>query len=119
MIIMATNIGGIEQNQFDILIPGGGVGLLNGCSGQWGVSNDELGAQYGGFLSVCREQNREDHEATKSCVRQKCESVFGSRGLDELYDGCMWFVDWFEAADNPDIRFQQIQCPQELTSVAY
>jgi hypothetical protein len=31
----------------------------------------------------------------------------------------MWFVDWFEAADNPDIRFQQIQCPQELTSVAY
>src|SRR5690606_6216474 len=53
MIIMATNIGGIEQGQFDLLIPGGGVGQFNGCSGQWGVDNGELGAQYGGFLTEC------------------------------------------------------------------
>ena len=119
MVVMATNIGGIEQNQFDLLIPGGGVGLLNGCSGQWGVDNSELGAQYGGFLTNCRQANPENHEGVKSCVRERCEAVFGSRGLTELYDGCMWFVDWFEAADNPDIRFQQISCPSDLTSVAY
>jgi hypothetical protein len=120
MVVMATNVGGIEQNQFDLLVPGGGVGDFNGCSGQWGVDNGELGAQYGGFLSVCREQNGfENHDGVKSCVRDKCDSVFGSRGLTELYDGCMWFVDWYQAADNPDIRFQQINCPQELTSIAY
>ncbi len=116
MIVMATNIGGIQQGQFDLLIPGGGVGALNGCAGQWGVDNSELGAQYGGFLSDC---GSGDLNAAKSCMRNKCESVFGSRGLTELYDGCMWFVDWFQAADNPDFRYEQVDCPQELVSHAH
>jgi hypothetical protein len=119
MIVMASNIGGIEQGQFDLLIPGGGVGLLNGCSGQWGVSNDQLGAQYGGFLTECAQQNPENHEGAKNCVRSRCENIFQSKGFDELYDGCMWFVDWFEIADNPDFRYEEIACPQELTDAAY
>ena len=119
MIVMATNIGGIEQGQFDLLIPGGGVGIFNGCSGQWGVSNEELGAQYGGFLTVCSQQNGGNYEAVKSCVRERCESVFGSRNLTDLYNGCMWFVDWFEAADNPDFRYEPVDCPQELVNAAH
>lgn len=119
MVVMATNIGNIGQGQFDILIPGGGVGEFNACSDQWGVSNDELGAQYGGFLMQCKEQNGGDYNASRECVRSKCESVFGSRGLDELYDGCMWFVDWFESADNPQFRYQQIDCPSELYAAAH
>jgi hypothetical protein len=52
-------------------------------------------------------------------VAAKCESVFGSRGLTELYNGCMWFVDWFQAADNPDFRYTQVDCPQELVQAAH
>ena len=116
MIVMASNIGGIEQGQFDLLIPGGGVGALNGCAGQWGVSNSELGAQYGGFLSECK---GESLDATKSCMRNKCADIFQTRGLSELYDGCIWFVDWFQAADNPSFTYQPIDCPQELVNAAH
>lgn len=116
MIVMATNIGDIQQGQFDLLIPGGGVGQFNGCSTQWGVDSSQLGAQYGGFLSECKNP---DHNQTKTCMQSKCESIFGSRNLTELYEGCMWFVDWFEAADNPDFRYEQVECPQELVDAAH
>lgn len=118
MIVQASNIGGIEQGQFDILIPGGGVGLLNACSLQWGVDNSQLGEQYGGFLSTCKQQNP-DYEAAKQCVRDKCDQIFASQGLSELHDGCMWFVDWFEAADNPSFVYQSVDCPAELTQNAH
>lgn len=121
MIVQATNIGGIEQGQFDLLVPGGGVGALNGCSGQWGVDNSQLGAQYGGFLSECREGlGPEDHELIKSCMRDKCEAIFlgDNRNLTELYDGCIWFVDWFQVADNPEFVYQPISCPDELVNVS-
>jgi len=118
MIVMATNIGNIAQGQFDLLTPGGGVGDFNACSTQWGVSNGELGAQYGGFMLACREEHGwsgpEAYENSRQCVRERCESVFMSRGLTELYEGCMWYINWFRAADNPQIRYQQVQCPQVL-----
>ncbi|HEY6724322.1 MAG TPA: hypothetical protein VI197_09825 [Polyangiaceae bacterium] len=116
MIVMATNIGGIQQGQFDLLIPGGGVGDFDGCTTQWNVGAEELGARFGGFLAACPGN---DLNSRKSCVAQKCESVFGSRGLTELYNGCMWFVDWFQAADNPDFRYTQVDCPQELIQAAH
>lgn len=119
MIVMATNIGDISQGQFDILIPGGGVGQFNACSNQWGIDAAELGAQYGGFLLECKQQHGNDYAASRECTRQKCESVFGSRGLDEMYDGCMWFVDWFGAADNPSFTYQQVECPAELSAAAH
>jgi len=119
MVVMVTNIGGIQQGQFDLLVPGGGVGDFNGCSGQWGISNSELGAQYGGFLLACKEQNGFDYEQSRQCARDRCEAVFGTRGLTDLYDGCMWYMDWFAAADNPQVRYQQIDCPQELNANAH
>lgn len=46
MVVQAINIGyDVGGGQFDLLIPGGGVGAFNACSAQWGVSNEELGAQ--------------------------------------------------------------------------
>ena len=116
MIVMATNIGNIQQGQFDLLIPGGGVGDFDGCTTQWGVDSGQLGARFGGFLSACPGN---DLNSRKSCVRDKCESVFGAKGLTELYNGCMWFVDWFQAADNPDFRYTQVDCPQELVDAAH
>lgn len=117
IIVQAMNIGfDVGGGQFDIAIPGGGVGAFNACSAQWGVSNNDLGAQYGGFLSVCRQQNNNNHEAVKSCVSQKCTSVFQSRGLNDLAAACQWFVQWYQAADNPALKYKEVVCPQELSA---
>ncbi len=121
MIVQAINIGGdVGSGQFDLMIPGGGVGQFNACSSQWGVSTSELGAQYGGFLTTCQEQlgynaGLEDY---KECVAQRCQSVFGTRGLSELQEGCEWFVDWFEAADNPNLNYKEVTCPSALTNLS-
>ncbi|KAF4604638.1 hypothetical protein EYR40_003412 [Pleurotus pulmonarius] len=50
MVVQATNTGGdLGSNHFDILMPGGGVGIFNGCPAQFGSWNG--GAQYGGVSS--------------------------------------------------------------------
>jgi hypothetical protein len=37
MIVQATNVGAdVGEGQFDLAIPGGGVGLFNACTQQWG-----------------------------------------------------------------------------------
>jgi hypothetical protein len=105
MIVQVTNIGGIASDQFDLLIPGGGVGQFNACSSQWGVSNSELGAQYGGFLAGCN--------GDKNCVRNKCTTIFANK--PDLKAGCDWFLGWFNGADNPTFVYQKIACPAALT----
>jgi len=104
MIIQIINNGGVAADQFDLLIPGGGVGALNACSSQWGSS--DLGAQYGGFLNGC--------SGNKDCVRQKCQTIFANK--PELMEGCDWFLGWFNAADNPNFVFKPIACPAAITS---
>jgi hypothetical protein len=117
MIVQATNIGGdVGSGQFDINVPGGGVGMYNACSSQWGVPAGDLGEQYGGFLPTCKQQvGRTDHAALKSCVMQSCMNVFEAHGLTELAAGCRWFVDWFEVADNPSVKYKEVACPSELS----
>ncbi len=119
MIVQATNIGyDVGGGQFDILVPGGGVGAFNACSAQWGVSNSELGAQYGGFLAACKQELGYNASLSqyKSCLINRCNSVFGSRGLTELQQACTWYANWFEAADNPALKYKEVACPAELTS---
>jgi hypothetical protein len=119
MIVQAINIGfDVGNGQFDLLVPGGGVGAFNACSSQWGVSNSELGAQYGGFLAACKQELgwNAPLASYKSCVTNRCNSVFGSRGLTALQQGCLWYANWFEAADNPSLKYTEVACPPELTS---
>jgi hypothetical protein len=102
MIVKVSNTGGdVAANQFDLMVPGGGVGQFNACSRQWG-SND-LGAQYGGFLTSCTGT----YAAKKECVRQQCSKIPAGAARD----GCIWFVDWLQAADNPKFTSQQTDCP--------
>ncbi|HEY4187118.1 MAG TPA: hypothetical protein VGP07_18730 [Polyangia bacterium] len=103
MIVQVINNGGVQADQFDLLIPGGGVGALNACSAQWGTS--DLGAQYGGFLAGCN--------GSASCVMQKCSTVFANK--PDLMAGCNWFLGWFAAADNPAFVYKQIACPAAIT----
>lgn len=109
MIVQATNKGyDVAGGQFDLLIPGGGVGAFNGCSKQWGVDNSQLGAQYGGFALSCNYD--------KECTRKKCESVFGASNMEPLKKGCLFYVDWLETADNPRVRYKQVTCPAALSA---
>jgi hypothetical protein len=102
MIVKVSNTGSdVAGNQFDLMIPGGGVGQFNACSRQWGTS--DLGAQYGGFLTNCQG----DHAAKKECVRQNCMKI----PAGPARDGCIWFVDWFEVADDPKFTSQATDCP--------
>ncbi|MBN2737245.1 MAG: hypothetical protein JXR70_09715 [Spirochaetales bacterium] len=120
MILMAVNIGyDVSGGQFDILIPGGGVGAFNGCSTQWNVSNSQMGATYGGLLTACMEQyGYYDHAALKSCLREKNESIFKARGLTQLAEGLDWFINWYEAADNPNLIYRETTCPQQLIDIS-
>jgi hypothetical protein len=110
LIVQVTNDGGdVANNQFDILIPGGGVGQFNACSNQWGVSNSSLGAQYGGFLTQCG-----GAATDASCVTSMCQAAFGSKS--ELMAGCSWFTGWFATANNPPVNYAEVACPSALTS---
>lgn len=93
MVVQSTNTGGdLGSNQFDILMPGGGVGIFDGCLVEFGTSLP--GAQYGGISS-----------------QSDCASF-----PEILKDGCNWRFDWFENADNPGHTFQQVQCPDEIVA---
>ncbi|KAI1813671.1 glycoside hydrolase family 45 protein [Poronia punctata] len=95
MIVQSTNTGGdLGDNHFDILMPGGGVGLFDGCASEFGQSLP--GEQYGGVSS-----------------RSECDGMPSS-----LVAGCQWRFDWFENADNPSVSFKQVACPSELTSIS-
>ncbi|AGC43397.1 beta-1,4-endoglucanase [Myxococcus stipitatus DSM 14675] len=83
----------IGANVFELLIPGGGVGLFNGCQSQWGAPSTGWGDQYGG-------------------VRSKAEC---SQLPSQLRAGCNWRFDWFLNADNPSVSFRRVKCPTAIT----
>ncbi|KAF2839203.1 glycoside hydrolase family 45 protein, partial [Patellaria atrata CBS 101060] len=95
MIVQATNTGGdLGNNHFDIAMPGGGVGQFNACTNQWGAPPNGWGAQYGGISS-----------------RSQCDSF-----PEKLKPGCYWRFDWFQGADNPNVNWEPVTCPSELTN---
>ncbi|KAG9502294.1 hypothetical protein J7337_005121 [Fusarium musae] len=95
MIVQSTNTGGdLGDNHFDLMMPGGGVGIFDGCTSEFGKALG--GAQYGGISS-----------------RSECDSF-----PELLKDGCHWRFDWFENADNPDFTFEQVQCPKALLDIS-
>jgi hypothetical protein len=113
MIVQAVNIGGIAADQFDIMIPGGGVGANpDTCGTEWNLSTSQLGATYGGLLTACEQQST-DYATQKSCVKSMCSALPSG-----LQAGCNWLVDWYETADNPDVVYQQVTCPSALTQIS-
>ncbi len=118
IIVMSSNIGhDVKEGQFDLMVPGGGVGIFDALSTQVNKgAGFDWGAQYGGFLTSC--QNSLGYDASlekyQTCIREKCELAFAGVGLDNLYRGCMWFADWYMAADNPTYQWEEVECPQYL-----
>ena len=116
MIVISTNIGhDVQGGQFDVMIPGGGVGAFNGCEG---IFTGDMGKQYGGLLSDCEEEvgydltPKEIYAKRKSCLINKCKTVFSDVPVAE--EGCLFHATWMEAAGNPSFTYEQCDCPQEL-----
>ncbi|CAG9767612.1 unnamed protein product [Ceutorhynchus assimilis] len=96
---LITNTGDpLAHNQFDIEIPGGGVGVYPyGCHAQWGADAvNGWGEAYGGVSS-----------------REQCSQLPGS-----LQPGCNWRWDFMNGVSNPDVKFYQVKCPKELLDIA-
>ncbi|ENN70547.1 endoglucanase [Dendroctonus ponderosae] len=97
MVVQVTNTGSdLSRNHFDIAMPGGGVGIFNGCTKQWEAPTDGWGDRYGGVHSI-----------------EDCENL-----PEKLQEGCKWRFQWFEGADNPTVEFIQIECPQQLIDIS-
>jgi len=134
MIVQASNTGmDVHPGQFDLMIPAGGVGIFDACSEQWGVAERgaDLGERYGGILSSCtkrlrqypthpactpssaasRYDNEACHEAIVQCVARSCGEIFGLPQLARLKEACEWFHTWYEAANDPKMRYRKVQCP--------
>jgi hypothetical protein len=113
MIVQVVNIGGIQSNQFDIMIPGGGVGANPGtCGNEWHLSTSQLGATYGGFLTTCESQTNQ-YPQQESCVTSMCATLPSG-----LQTGCDWIVNWYDIADNPDLVYEQVACPSAITQIS-
>lgn len=114
MIVQVVNIGGIAEDQFDLLIPGGGVGDFDACTRQWGVS--DLGERYGGYFLQCRKENIGNLQDTISCVKSKCNSTFAEKKA--LLKACHWWAEWASVADNPNLRYGKVDCPSALRAIS-
>ena len=110
LYIQGVNTGSdVKSGQFDLMIPGGGVGMFNACSNEWKPNSDSgLGAQNGGFFSGSGSTCNGD----VTCYNSKCNSMFS--GKPDLLAGCLWFSSWLKAADNPQITYTKVACPQQL-----
>ncbi len=117
IVVMTSNIGhDVEVGQFDLMVPGGGVGAFDALSVQVNGKNVSWGAGFGGFLTECQSKHGYDNklEVYQQCVKDMCDAAFGNAGFPNLLRGCHWFADWYMAADNPTYHWEEVECPQYL-----
>src|SRR5207237_1440308 len=76
IIVQVVNTGGLQAGQFDLLIPGGGVGQNNACSNQWMVANSQLGVQFGGLMLQCEQQDNYNYAQYTAWTIAGCNSLF-------------------------------------------
>lgn len=115
LIIMVSNVGwDVQAGQFDIMIPGGGLGNFDGTAGYgWG----NLGARSGGLLTDCENSVGWEGDLLtkrKECLVQKCNSTFANDS--EAKQGCLFLANYMQAAGNPEHNYKEIECPSVLSS---
>nr|BAF57445.1 putative glycosyl hydrolase family45 [uncultured symbiotic protist of Mastotermes darwiniensis] len=92
MLVQVTNTGSdVGNGQFDLLIPGGGVGIFDGCSKQFPGSY-QWGQRYGGVTTAAA-----------------CSGL-----PTQLQAGCKFRFDYI--GDNPAITYKGVKCPTEITT---
>ena len=110
-VVMVSNIGhDVVEGQFDLLVPGGGVGAFDALSTQLGLTDASvLGANGGGIGRVCFEQVGWDGEVAdfQKCIIDGCEKAFSK--WPNLLRGCKWYAEWYMAADNPTYNWEEVR----------
>lgn len=97
MTVQVTNTGDdLEPGHFDIQMPGGGVGIFNGCSSQFKSPTDGWGDRYGGI-----------HK------QAECKNL-----PKELQAGCNFRFNWFKNADNPKMHYERVKCPSKIVQLS-
>ncbi|KAH1004163.1 hypothetical protein HUJ04_003960 [Dendroctonus ponderosae] len=102
MIVQITNTGGTSsanstENNIEIAIPGGGVGYYTqGCKKQWNAPDQGWGDQYGGV----------ETEAA-------CDDLPAV-----LQPGCKFRWTFLNGCSNPNAKFTQVVCPQEIVDIS-
>ncbi|ORX80543.1 hypothetical protein BCR32DRAFT_220853 [Anaeromyces robustus] len=98
MVVQVTNTGSdVGSNQFDIQIPGGGVGIFDACTNMYGLpaGSNGWGDKYGGIRSI-----------------EDCDTF-----PEALQAGCRWRFEFLLGADNPNMTFVEVECPKVLTDI--
>jgi hypothetical protein len=112
MIVMVNSTSGDQVLQIDLMIPGSGAfqfpDVLSRQLNANGVSDPQLGAQYGGFRRVCG--------ADAACIKNMCDAAFGTPALADFKAGCYWYVDWFNMVDITTATHTRVDCPAELVT---
>jgi hypothetical protein len=91
MLLQITNTGSdVSNNQFDLMLPGGGLGIYDGCTRQWGTKYN-WGQRYGGVTSAA-----------------ECSGL-----PTDLQPGCKFRFDYI--GDNPAVTFKSLKCPAFIT----
>jgi hypothetical protein len=95
MAVQITNTGSdLGSNQFDLAIPGGGVGIFNGCQKQYNAPAEGWGSRYGGVGS-----------------KDQCKQLPSA-----LQPGCEFRFDFLGGGD-ASVTFTEISCPSQLTGI--
>lgn len=116
IIVQVVNTGGLATGQFDLLIPGGGVGQNDSCTTQLGVSTSQLGATFGGLMLTCEQNDNYNYSEYTSCTTSACATLYANSMT--MQTGCDFIVDWMKGANNPNVMYTQVTCPSALTTVS-
>jgi hypothetical protein len=111
IIVQVVNTGGLQTGQFDLLIPGGGVGQNDACSNEWKVSSSQLGVQFGGLMLQCEQQDNFNYSQYTACTIAACKSLFTNATMEV---GCEFIINWMKGANNPNVKYTQVTCPSAL-----
>lgn len=97
MVVQVTNTGSdLRGNQFDLAVPGGGVGLFNACEKQFHAPHDGWGRRYGGVTSEA-----------------ECKQL-----PNMLQEACRFRFRFMRGVSCPNVKFTEIECPQELINIS-
>lgn len=116
IIVQVVNTGGLQSGQFDLLIPGGGVGANDACASEWKVSASQLGVQYGGLMLQCEQQDNYNYSQYPACTLSACQSIFPNSAT--MQAGCGFIINWMMGANNPSVKYTQVSCPSQLTNLS-
>merc|ERR1719217_69684 len=96
MIVQITNTGAdLGENHFDIQTAGGGFGIFDGCTKQWGGPASSWGAKYGGVMAA-------------GWGKAGCQKLPA-----DLRKSCEWQFDYL--GDNPKVAsHRRVKCPSEI-----